>query len=163
MGYFKRKRSRSRCAQEKGDFLDSGAGAWANAPLASQSPPKIGYLRLAVAPRFEGIFQSAYELRRERNLTAEELQSLTRALEWFERNLNAHAPAEEMAVFWFKSDARKFISTAWQLVRILKRHGRDVRMLTTRQPGRVVYEDRYQIAMVPHRDVRTAVKMLPDQ
>jgi hypothetical protein len=77
--------------------------------------------------------------------------------------LNAHAPAEELAIFWFKSDARKFISNAWQLVGILKRHGYDVRMLTTRRAGRVVYEDSYQIAMVPHRDVRTVAKMLPNQ
>jgi hypothetical protein len=110
-------------------------------------------VRFAIAPRFAGIFDTSYELLGSGTLSREDATALGQAVAWFDDNLKAHAPDDERAVFWFKADARSCMHNVWAIVGRLQREGKDVRMLTTRRrPGRIVYEDAFQIAAIPHRD-----------
>ena len=49
------------------------------------------------------------------------------------------------AVSWFRDDAGEPLRRMWDLVAILREHGIPVRLVTTDQPGTIVYRDRYQV------------------
>jgi hypothetical protein len=57
-------------------------------------------------------------------------------------------------VCWFKPDAGECVTRAFELARLVGRHGISTRILKTRHPGYVIYEDRYQVVAVPFRDTR---------
>jgi len=51
-------------------------------------------------------------------------------------------------VSWFKDDAKKLpIRKMWEIVTLLKEHGIAVRVLRSRKPGKILYEDDYQIVV----------------
>ena len=78
---------------------------------------------------------------------------------WFRKNLGhptrlsrsrkPHSLNE--AVCWFKSSASECIDWVREAVAILERYEIRLQMLTTHQPGYIIYEDEYQIAAVPFR------------
>ena len=158
MGYFKRKLDRGR-SRERIRRLDDEVSAedlqrvWEAVP---DSPPEGRFLRFATvrkhpaSGRRTGVFIAAYEL-----LEAPELEAATRAavrdaLSWFEHNLPVPDGFEhEAAVFLFKSDAGESIHRIWSIVRILREHGIHAEMQTIERPGKVLYEDEYQVAVVP--------------
>jgi hypothetical protein len=162
MGYFKQKLRRSRCGVEKAQLIDHAARAWSAASVAvAKRSPSHGFVRLAIAPRFGGIFSSAYELLDGRTLLREEVISLRRALAWFEQNLKSHSPQDDRAIFWFKADAQTCMSNVWAIVGLLQAQGQDVRILTSRRrPDRVVYEDSLQVAAIGDRDRKPMPKPL---
>lgn len=49
------------------------------------------------------------------------------------------------AVSWFKDSAHKMIATFREIVSILEQYGRPTRMIKTRTPGEILYEDDFQI------------------
>jgi hypothetical protein len=49
------------------------------------------------------------------------------------------------AVAWFRADAKGPIQRMWDIVAILREHGITVRIVSTERPGKVVYEDEYQV------------------
>ncbi|MEK8171626.1 hypothetical protein NKH77_25965 [Streptomyces sp. M19] len=56
---------------------------------------------------------------------------------------------EPGAVAWFKSSSRELIGRVDGYLEILAAHGVECRMLRSTDPGRVVYEDAYQVVVVP--------------
>ncbi|MGC3968498.1 MAG: hypothetical protein QM775_14305 [Pirellulales bacterium] len=50
-------------------------------------------------------------------------------------------------VAWFKDDAGESISKMWGLVSLLREHNSPVRVLRSKNPGKVFYEDEYQIVV----------------
>ncbi|GAA2293026.1 hypothetical protein [Streptomyces violaceusniger] len=54
------------------------------------------------------------------------------------------------AAAWFKSTSRELITRVDGYLEILTAHGIECRMIRSSNPGRVVYEDEYQIIVVPH-------------
>ena len=70
---------------------------------------------------------------------------------WF----NEHVPAPPFSsadwptdvVAWFKDDARAAIWMIRDLVTLLEENGVPVRMLRSSNPGRILYEDEYQIVV----------------
>ncbi len=157
MGYLKRKLRRSTAGAAARQFRRAAAG---HVLPASGAPPVAGFIRLAVGP--VGVFQAAYGMRDGNGLAAEARRELSTLLRWFSAELTPHAPADPAAVFWFKADARDHVHRIWDLVRLLQRDGHDVRMWTTRRPGRVVFADAFQVAAVPHRREPVTVKRLPE-
>lgn len=107
--------------------------------------------------RLLGVLTEGHELMERGELFDHEAQTLTEALGWF----NDHLPVPpframqrsgkwtDRAVCWFRPEAREPIAHVWDVVAILKEHGTPVRLLATDRPGRVVFEDRFQIVAEP--------------
>jgi len=57
----------------------------------------------------------------------------------------------EAAIFLFKSDAGECSRRIWNLVALLRETGLHVEMQRFENPGKIVYEDAYQIAVIPWR------------
>jgi len=156
MGYFRRKirRGRRRAA------IQAVANAEADDPFAllPASPNVIegqDFLRLAAveihpdSARPAGVFAAAYWLRDSCRCRLEDKQRLRRRLRWFERNLTIPRDIPPAAIFWFRADGRRCVHRIWGIVRTLRANGSAIRMVTTRQPGRIVYCDALQIAAIP--------------
>jgi hypothetical protein len=96
-----------------------------------------------------GIITEARLLRDQEGLHAHEVAVLEAAYEW----LNRHLPCPPFstsdwprdAVTWFKDDAGESIGKMWEIVAILEEHGIPVRMLRSKSPGKILYEDRHQV------------------
>ncbi len=54
------------------------------------------------------------------------------------------------AAAWFKSTSQDLIKRVDGYLEILAAHGIECRMIRSSNPGRIVYEDAYQIVVVPH-------------
>ena len=98
-----------------------------------------------------GVFQGAYAALDDGNLPGPVCSSLRNTLNWFERNLRAPA-VPQTAIFWFKGDGNECTRRVWDLAGFLRANNVPVRILKTREPGYIEYEDRFQIAAVPFRD-----------
>lgn len=107
--------------------------------------------------RLLGVLTEAHELMERGELFDHEAQTLIEALGWF----NDHLPVPpframqrsgkwtDRAVCWFRPEATEPIGRVWDVVAILKEHGTPVRLLTTGRPGRVLFEDRFQVVAEP--------------
>lgn len=60
--------------------------------------------------------------------------------------------ARPSAVCWFKDTAHAHIDKMRDLAALLESCDVRTRMITTRRPGCIVYEDKHQVAAVPFRD-----------
>ncbi|WP_311767103.1 hypothetical protein [Streptomyces rhizosphaericus] len=54
------------------------------------------------------------------------------------------------AAAWFKPTSQDLIKRVDGYLEILAAHGIECRMIRSSNPGRIVYEDAYQIVVVPH-------------
>lgn len=108
--------------------------------------------------RKRGVLVAAHEWRDSDKLSADEHGVLQDALRWFNQNLHVppclKLPENRRALSWFKSDAKAPLSRMWALVEILKAHGLQVELHKTRTPGRVIYEDGWQVVAKPVRGQR---------
>lgn len=52
------------------------------------------------------------------------------------------------AVAWFKDTAGQPLRYMWDIVALLREHGLPVRMLKSKSPGKVLYEDDYQVVVL---------------
>jgi hypothetical protein len=105
----------------------------------------------------KGVFQVAYQLRYQEPLR----QELGVLLRWFESRLPipgrfyrpGGSQAGRQAICWFKVEAVEHLGKMRELVSLLEQNGVTTRKLRTQRPGYVVYEDAFQVAAVPFRDV----------
>ena len=96
-----------------------------------------------------GIITEARLLRDRGGLAVEEAARLEDLYDWF----NATLPVPPFStsdwppdvVAWFRDDACHAVRKMWELVALLRDHGMQVRLLRSANPGRVVYEDVYQV------------------
>ena len=103
----------------------------------------------------QGIFQAAIELRDDGRLERYEEDWLERELRW----LRMHLPSpdclrdegNERAICWFKPEAKRVIEKVRGLVALLEAKGVPVAMLTTADPGTIIYEDKWQVVAKPRR------------
>ena len=102
-----------------------------------------------------GVITEARLLRDESQLYPYEEEWLEEIYDWFNANLptppfsTGKYPRD--AVAWFKTESGTFISRMWDLVAILENHEVLVRLLRSPNPGKVVYEDDYQVLVVEWR------------
>jgi hypothetical protein len=98
-----------------------------------------------------GIVTEARFLRDRGDLSDDEASRLEDAYEWF----NDHLPVPPFAasdwprdvVAWFKDDAHEEVQRMWDIVALLEDHGVQVRLLRSKNPGRVLYEDSRQVVV----------------
>ena len=107
--------------------------------------------------QLNGLFTEARILRDGGHLSVEEDNRLERIYDWF----NLHLPVPPFSerrwrkgvASWFKSDATEPVSRMWDIVVILRDHGVPTRMLRSDNPGKVVYEDDFQVVVEEWRNL----------
>ena len=99
-----------------------------------------------------GILVAAHKLRDEGNLSVDEHRELRLCLQWFNDHLTVpktYNLQNKRALAWFKPEAQKPIERMWQLKHILDTQGLHVNVLKTATPGRIVFEDGWQVIAIP--------------
>jgi hypothetical protein len=98
-----------------------------------------------------GIIAEARLLRDDGQLERYEAEWLEETYEWLNENLPcppfSSSRWSREAVSWFKDDAGKAIERMWGIVSLLREHGLQVRLLRSRNPGKIIYEDQYQVVV----------------
>jgi len=160
MGYLRHKLDRARSRDSVTNSLRRQCHAATAAPsFVAASPtenrPPTTYRRFAVrgidhdSQHHRGLFCAAGELQRSDTLWRDDAERLRRALNWFDTNLLVPRGIPSRAIFWFKHDADDCHRRTYEIVRLLRENGYTVWAFESARPGRVVYEDERQIAVVP--------------
>ena len=120
------------------------------------------YLRFVVAEQSQnanarlGIIHAAEYLREDGLLESYEEEQLLEIFEWFNSNIpvpeGVRTSGRRVAVSWFRESAQAAISRMWSIVAILRDHGQYVEVVSSENPGKILYEDEFQVFAVPHRD-----------
>jgi hypothetical protein len=162
VGYLKRKLSRARCK--------AAVGAGSRRNLADDLPSTKGNAKAAQpwllrfvtdecdpdAGSHAGVFGIAYRVCDDLDVDATLRGQVRVELDWFEAHLPAFNPKNYAALFFFRSDAGECTRRVWELARLLTEAGRTVALRKVRSPGRIVYEDEYQVVAVPSGSLRRA-------
>ncbi len=158
MGYFKRKldrgRSREQARRLHDESVDGGPpSVWEAIP--DRPPARETYLRFSVPDRHEktgartGIFAAAYAKLRDDDLDPGLRAHLEAIVEWFEENLPVpRSVGDRRAIFLFKSTAGESTTRIWDLVFSLRSAGVEAEMQCVDRPGKILYEDDYQVAVL---------------
>jgi hypothetical protein len=99
-----------------------------------------------------GIFHAASEMMESANCDPRVAKRAKRVCQWF----NAHLPVPQLrnkphAVFWFRSEQGDMIQRLWELANMLRDQGINAELVRTRDPGRLCYQDEFQVAATPWR------------
>ena len=106
----------------------------------------------------QGVFMAMDDLRDSNGLYPYEVELEAEIFKWFNKNLKVPNEITDKygfgtrAISWFKCDAHEYIDRMRSFVQILDNHGYKVKQITTDRPGKIVYEDDYQIAAKPFKD-----------
>jgi hypothetical protein len=121
------------------------------------------YIRLVVGDDhkhhrgLQGVFHEIDELYYQGLLDKHEEERLRKLRAWLNKNLPvppfSKSDWPDCAVCWFKDSATEMIAQVWELVVLLREHGQPVRMLRSRNPGKVLFEDDYQVVVVEWREL----------
>ena len=100
-----------------------------------------------------GVITEARLLRDRGELHAYESELLEAIFDWFNEHLPCPPFQKKLrsgewtpdAVAWFRAEAKGPVGRMWDIVAILREHGVTARLVTTGRPGKIVYEDEFQI------------------
>ena len=97
----------------------------------------------------EGVIRRSTDYQEAGVLEPYEYARLEKLFRWLNKNLPVPPFSRRnwstRAVCWFKDDASESIQRVWEIVILLRQHGAPIRMLTSKNPGKLLYEDAYQI------------------
>src|SRR5215472_349414 len=101
-----------------------------------------------------GVFQAAFSLRDRGLLDRAESRRFEALRQWFNARLpvpgrfsrSKGRQAHRQAICWLKPDAAEHLDKVRALAGLLEQHGIPTRVLRTKRPGYIVYEDKYQVA-----------------
>lgn len=117
------------------------------------------YLRFTVGEcdpeshNWKGIFTAAIDFKHRSREGSIDRRSVQEILDWF--NVNLPVPdcygekKDPRAVCWFRPTAGEPLTRMWKLVAFLHSNGSLVQLHKTKDPGKRVYSDDYQIVAVP--------------
>lgn len=105
----------------------------------------------------QGLFQAVYDLLHDGHLSKDEQARAKKVFNWFDKNLpgpkrfsrSSKRSAKAVAISWFKPTAHECIRQMQEFACILYAHDIPTRVIKTRRPGYVVYEDDLQIVAQP--------------
>jgi hypothetical protein len=106
-----------------------------------------------------GLITEARLLRDRGGLDQHQVSLLEELYIWFNANIPvppfSSSNGPEDSVTWFRDNAGEPIKRMWELASLLKDHGVAVRMLRSPNPGKVLYEDSYQIVVEEWKQLKT--------
>lgn len=106
-----------------------------------------------------GVFIEADLLLETGALSVAEAEFLEETFRWFDEHLpvppfrSSNWPRD--AVAWFKHDAA-CLDQIWRLVALLREHGANVRLMRSRNPGKILSQDRHQVVVHEPRSDRAS-------
>lgn len=118
----------------------------------------VKYFNRQTSREETGIFRAADYVRDFSEIGAAEKENLQKLIQWFDENLPVpefyddptKRSEEQHTYFWFKSGATEFLERMNALTAILEDNKIKVERLTAAEiPGKLVFEDYCQIAVVP--------------
>ena len=99
-----------------------------------------------------GIFGACHHLRRAGRLSQAEDELFASLDAWFDRELPTppfYADGNSIkAITWFRSSAKVLIEALGPLKELLQQHSVRYDVVATDDPGRIVYEDAFQVGVV---------------
>jgi hypothetical protein len=106
-----------------------------------------------------GLFGPAYDLWWNRTQDTPVLLALRRELDWFNywlpkpRRFFVVAKGRKWSdgICWFRDDAREMLEHAFALAALIEDCGVPIDRNWTRDPGQILYRDRYQVVAKPER------------
>jgi hypothetical protein len=98
-----------------------------------------------------GIFRAAAVVEVRAELPEWRREWLSDRFAWFRTHLPVprYGGIDRRAIFWFHPHA-SIVSEMWHLVAILREEGVPIALRRTNMPGRIVYQDEFQIAAIPY-------------
>lgn len=108
----------------------------------------------------KGFFNSVRYLNENGILEEDRKQQLQDNLEWIEKNLKKHPDFHfledgnplHLTMSWLKDNATEHISRMSKLKEILEENDILVEVLEVDTPGKIIYEDEYQVVTIPFAD-----------
>jgi hypothetical protein len=104
------------------------------------------------------VFQAAIALRDAGHLERYEEEWLEAELGWLRMHLPSPAclrdEGNERAICWFRPEAARAIDKVRGIVALLESKGVAVQMVTSADPGKVIYRDKWQLVAKPWRNRR---------
>ncbi len=109
-----------------------------------------------------GFFSAAEYLKKHAVLSKEDQTQIEKLIHWFDHELpipdyyqdKRNRQKAKSATSWFKDSAEVYIDNMNQLARILEDHHVIVeRIYSKKLPGKKIYEDDYQVTILPYRDL----------
>lgn len=101
-----------------------------------------------------GILVAAHEVRDSNDISIEEEAWVRKLLAYFNLHLKVpsclNEPENRRAISWFK-EGSSMIDRVWSLKAFLEEQDIFIDVLTTRDPGIVIYEDGHQVVAKPRR------------
>lgn len=105
-----------------------------------------------------GLFQVAFQVCRAPETAAYDSDEISRNIGWLKLHLNSPKELEDRknfrAICWFKATAREPMQRIWAIKPYLESYGYWIDVVTTRDPGQIIYEDGWQVAAKPWRGAR---------
>ena len=98
-----------------------------------------------------GVFQIAFRVRDAHETSVHDANEISRHIEWLKDHLYSPDLEEDQfrAIFWFKQTAHEPMKRIWAIKPYLEAYGYWIDLITTWDPGRLVYEDGWQVAALP--------------
>ena len=160
MGYFKRRLDRGRSRGLVRALNDAAVDGKAWQAIPDGPPRASAFARFSVrdlhaaSGRRRGIFSAAYDLLDSAETDPSHAKAVRDALGWFERELPIPDLRRKHAIFLFKTEARACMDHIWTLADALSKAGVWVEMQTIARPGKIVYQDAQQVAVLPWADAK---------
>lgn len=113
-----------------------------------------------------GFFKAAEYLKDHGVLSIEDRQDLEALIHWFDHELpipdyyqsEKNRQAAKAATSWFKDTAQVYITNMNKLAKILQTYNVAVKRINSQKIlGKQIYEDEYQVTVIPFRDVKKKV------
>ena len=112
-----------------------------------------------------GFFNAMAYIQNQLSTSDEDKEKLDAIYNWFKKNLDApewfkkpeYRQHEYHSISWFKDSAKEHIFKIQKAVEILERYDLIIERVTSKLPGRIMFEDKYQISAVPFSKKRKTV------
>jgi len=124
---------------------------------------KINYIRFVVGSdnddhrKLTGIITESQILISNTRLEEYEVKCIEEIFDWFNCNLKVPTYSQNKKLInsaaYFKETATKHINKMWDLVHFLKENNKQVKILKSKNPGEILYEDEYQIVVREYKNI----------